>query len=164
MRIFYCGTLILFILISCNQNKSAEKKLVDIVYIDSIKNLADTSFYKKQYTADFAAATYYGNRKDSVLMQIMKGKDSSIKQVIVTKNNRRIYFAQFYNNGQQKAVYNFDSYGSNDGQSSEFFENGNVKEQGNYKAGFRIGEWKTFDSTGKELSKARYNENGQVDN
>lgn len=156
MRSFYSALMIVLVLSSCGENNKAEKKSVDLALIDSLKKTADTSFYKELLTEDFAAASYYGNRKDSVLMQIMKGSDSSIKQIIVTKNNRRIYYAQFYDNGQQKAIYNFDRYGTNDGASSEFFENGRVKESGTYKAGYRIGEWILYDSTGKQIEKKTY--------
>ena len=100
MKIILSAFFALFMLAACNQNTTAVKKEVDIHYIDSLIKTADTSFYKQQYTSEFAAAKYYGNRKDSVLMQIMKASDSSIRQVTVTKNNRRIYFAQFYKNGE----------------------------------------------------------------
>ncbi len=156
MKIILSTLSALFLLASCNQNATLVKREVDRSYIDSLIKTADTSFYKQQYTNEFAAAQYYGNRKDSVLMQIMKASDSSIRQVIVTKNNRRIYFAQFYNNGQQKASYNFDNYGSNDGASTEYYENGQVKESGMYKAGFRMGEWIFNDSTGKVMEKKTY--------
>ena len=156
MREYFLLAVLSFFIVGCQQKNIAEKKIVDSNYIDSLKETADTSFYKQQFTRDFAAAYYYGNRKDSVLMQLMKASDSSIRQVIVTKNNRRIYFAQFYNNGQQKAEYNFDNYGSNDGASKEFYENGQVKESGMYKAGFRTGEWVFNDSTGKEIQKKIY--------
>ena len=156
MRSFYCALMIALIISSCGGNNNIEKKSVDLALIDSLKKTADTSFYKELLTEDFAAASYYGNRKDSILMQIMKGSDSSIKQIIVTKNDRRIYYAQFYDNGQQKALYNFDGYGTNDGASSEFHENGQVKEMGIYKAGYRIGEWTFYDSLGNEVEKKKY--------
>lgn len=156
MRSFYGAMLVSVLIISCSETNNTQKKLVDLDYIDSLKKTADTSFYKELLTADFAAASYFGIKKDTVLMQIMKGSDSSIKQIIVTKNNRRIYFAQFYDNGQQKALYNFDGYGTNDGASSEFYDNGQVKETGNYKAGYRIGEWSFYDSTGREVEKKSY--------
>ena len=156
MRSFYCALMITLIISSCGENNNTEKKSVDLALIDSLKKTADTSFYKELLTEDFAAASYYGNRKDSVLMQIMKGSDSSIKQIIVTKNDRRIYYAQFYDNGQQKALYNFDGYGTNDGASSEFHENGQVKEMGIYNAGYRIGEWTFYDSLGNEVEKKKY--------
>lgn len=96
-------------------------------------------------------------------MQVMKAKDSSIRQVIITKNNRRIYFAQFFDNGQLKGEYSFDEFGANNGFSREYYPNGNVKEEGEYKSGFRIGEWQQYDSTGKKNELLKYNENGQAE-
>ena len=148
----------------CNTHESKTRKItIDQSFIDSIKTAADTSYGKTQYTSNFAWANYYGNRADSTLMQLMKGSDSLIKQVIVTRNNKRIYFAQYYDNGQLKGEYEFDEYGSNKGPSKEYFENGHVKEEGSYKAGFRTGEWKVYDSTGKTIETLKYDENGQVE-
>ncbi len=158
-----CGFLFcLTAITSCSTKTTpAEKITVNQLYIDSLKKLADTSYTKKQFTANFALAEYYGITKDGVLLQIMKRKDSAIKQVIVAKSGKRIYFAQYYDNGQLKGLYNFDNYGSNSGASKEYYENGHVKEAGEYKAGFRTGEWTMFDSTGKPVEKVAYDANGQ---
>ncbi len=148
---------------SCRQNipNDAQLKRVDMPMLDSVMKLADSVYHKDQYTAEFVTADYYRNKEDSVLMQVMKAKDSSIRQVIITKNNRRIYFAQFYDNGQIKGEYSFDGYGSNAGASKEYYRNGIVKEEGEYKAGFRVGKWQEYDSTGKKTELVQYEENGQ---
>ncbi len=93
-------------------------------------------------------------------MQVMKAADSSIRQVAITKNNRRIYFAQYYDNGQLKGEYSFDGYGSNAGPSKEYYRNGMVKAEGEYKAGFRVGKWQEYDSIGKKTELVEYEENG----
>ncbi len=161
-QIFLLVSISALYVCSCTNNKTTERITIDTAYIDSVKSTADSVYSKAQYTAEFAWSDYYRNSQDSTLMQIMKGKDSLIKQVIVTKNNRRIYFAQFYDNGQLKAAYEFDSYGTNNGPSKEYYENGRVREEGNYKSGFRTGEWQEYDSTGKKTNLIRYNAFGQV--
>ena len=153
---FYFGT-------SCNQNvtKDTQLKKVNTTLLDSVIKTSDSVYHKVQYTGEFVKADYYTNKKDIVLMQVMKAADSSIRQVTITKNNRRIYFAQYYENGQLKGEYSFDGYGSNAGASKEYYRNGMVKEEGEYKAGFRIGKWQEYDSTGKKSELAQYDENGQ---
>ncbi len=148
-------------MVGCKQQKTFTPVLADIEFIDSIKKLADTTYQKKQFTQDFANAEYYGIGKDSVLMQIMKDNSGNIRQVIVTRNNRRTHYSQYYNNGQLKALYAFDVYGSNSGESVEYYPNGAVKEKGEYKSGFRFGPWEMYDSLGSKTSTIMYDSNGQ---
>lgn len=150
---------------SCRQNIPNEYQIkrVNLPYLDSVMKTADSVYHKNQYTAELASADYYRNEKDSLLMEVMKAKDSSIRQVIITKNNRRIYFAQFYDNGQMKGEYHFDESGANDGSSKEYYRNGQVKEEGDYKNGFRTGGWQQYDSSGKKTEILKYNDNGQAE-
>lgn len=163
--ISFVGFLIftIYSLTSCNQNseKNTRVKKVNTAMLDSVMKTSDSVNHKEQYTGEFVRSDYYTNKKDAVLMQVMKAADSSIRQVTITKNNRRIYFAQYYDNGQLKGEYSFDGYGSNAGASKEYYRNGSVKEEGEYKAGFRVGKWQEYDSTGKKTELVQYDENGQ---
>lgn len=129
--------------------------------LDSIKAKADTSYTKRYPRTDLATATYFINARDSTVTQVMKDNDDVIRQVIIEKNKIRIYFASFYPNGQMVAKYKFDNFGQYSDSSNEYYQNGFLKSEGVYKNGLHIGKWKNYDSTGKYVSTAEYNQNGQ---
>ena len=148
--------------VSCKQgDKTFEKILVDQSMIDSVKKLSDSSYTKPYYTGNFARTEYYLNSGDSSIMQVMKDSSQQVRQVIIAKNDKRIYFTQYYANGQLMASYQFDGYGQNEGESKEYFENGAVSMSGIYKNGMRTGKWKNFDEKGDQLFTAVYNDFGQ---
>jgi len=152
------------ILTSCGtvKEKSHQKITADTALLDSVKKASDSAYSKPYYTRDFAMAEYLVNKKDSTTAQIMKDKDSVIQQVIITKNKNRIYFAQYYSNGQLMAKYSLDKFGQYDGYSEEYYESGIIKSSGMYRGGLHTGPWKNFDIRGKLVSTDTYNENGQL--
>jgi antitoxin component YwqK of YwqJK toxin-antitoxin module len=151
-----------FCWMSCGENnKSFEKITVDNSLIDSVKKVSDSSYVKPYYSGYFASATYYLNSADSTLMQVMKDSSNKVRQVIIAKNNKRLYFTQYYANGQLMASYYFNADGQNDGESKEYFENGAVSMSGKYSNGLRTGKWKNFNEKGEYLFSAVYNNNGQ---
>ncbi len=75
--------------------------------IDSVKKVSDSSYTKPYYTGHFATAEYYLNSADSTIMQVMKDSSEHVRQVIIARNKRRLYFTQFYANGQLMASYHF---------------------------------------------------------
>ena len=144
-----------------NSKIIAQKISVDSIMLDSMKAKADT-FYSKRYPrTDLVLAEYYINRKDSTVTQLLKDNLGIIRQFIIEKNKVRLYTASFYANGQQMATYKLDNYGQYNDSSKEFFENGILKSEGIYKNGFHAGKWKNYDSTGKYLNTAEYNNDGQ---
>ncbi len=159
LSLLFC---ILLSWVSCVEgNKTFEKIVVDQSMVDSLKKVSDSSYSKPYYSGNFAVAEYYLNSGDSSIMQVMKDSGKHVRQVIIAKNNKRKYFAQFYANGQLMASYQFDAYGQNDGESKEYFENGAVSMSGVYKNGMRTGKWKNFNEKGEYLFSALYNSNGQ---
>ncbi len=154
----------LIIIVGCRQQTkpgTAKPKTVPFSMIDSIKNESDSTYSKPYFTRDFALAEYYFTKKDSTLIQIMKDKDSMVRQIIITKNKTRKFTAQYYPNGQLMAKYLLDNFGQFNGDAEEFYENGFIKASGVYKSGFHSGNWKIFDSTGNFISTDEYNSNGQ---
>lgn len=143
--------------------KPAISKHITIPFsmIDSIKNESDSTYSKPYFTRAFAMAEYYFINKDSTLMQIMKDKDSLVRQIIVTKNKTRKFTAQYYPNGQLMAKYHLDNFGQFDGETKEFYENCFIRTSGVYQSGLHSGNWKNFDTTGKLISTDVYNSNGQ---
>ena len=68
--------------------------------LDSIIKTSDTVYTKKYRSQEFATATYFVNKKDSVVYQIMKDVNEVIRQVIGSKNNTLLYKAAYFANGQ----------------------------------------------------------------
>jgi antitoxin component YwqK of YwqJK toxin-antitoxin module len=133
------------------------------IFLDSVKNNSD-SFYSKPYKpTEFAVAEYYVSRKDSTICQIMKGKDSSIRQVIITRKKMRIYAAEYFPNGQLKAKFTFNTVGNFEGRGIFYFENGCTRYSGNFHNGLYTGEWENFDSKGNLISTDIYDQNGQLE-
>jgi antitoxin component YwqK of YwqJK toxin-antitoxin module len=161
---FTCLILMIAVLLSCQSGRVPDKHriTVNISMLDSIRKVSDSIYTKPYYTRDFATAEYFMNKKDSILTQVMKDKDSVIRQVIITKNKLRIFTAQYYANGQLTAKYELDKFGQYDGYSEEFYEDGSVKRSGNYKSGFHTGEWKNYAENGKLSNTETYNESGQA--
>ena len=129
--------------------------------LDSVSKHSDSTYTKPYGRNDFVTAQYFISKKDSTTTQVMKDSAKNIRQVIIEKNKRRIYFTQFYANGQLMFKNNLDNYGQFNGESKEFYETGMLKRTGIYKNGFHFGNWKNYDETGKYISTDEYNENGQ---
>lgn len=135
-----------------------QKITANIAMLDSIKNNADSIYSKRYPRNDISKADYFINQKDSTLTQVMMDSMGMIRQIVIVKNKIRIYTACFYPNGQLTAKYEFDDFGQFTKGSREFYENGFVKSEGNYKNGFRSGKWKSYDTTGKYSNTIEYDQ------
>ncbi len=123
----------LILLFACTTKHN--KIVVSQSLLDSIKKVSDTSFSKKYRTDDFAKATYYINKNDSTVFQLMYNKDSLLTQLIGTKNGKKIIEQSFYNNGQLKAQLQFDSFGKKTGKAIYYYENGKIERTALFKDG-----------------------------
>ena len=164
MKTFLSIITVVFFLISCNTNQPATPQLTGVNYkwLDSVRQAADTTYTKKYGTIKFATAQYFISKKDSTLCQVMKDTAGIIRQVIVTKHNRRTIFAEYYANGQLMAQLPLDSFGQYHGAAKYFYQNGLTQSRGTYKAGLKTGQWKNYNEMGKPFSTSEYDTNGQV--
>jgi antitoxin component YwqK of YwqJK toxin-antitoxin module len=145
-----------------NATPASQPKLtVDMNMLDSISRHSDSTYTKPYGRNDFVTAEYFISKKDSSITQVMKDSGKIIRQVIIEKNRKRIYFAQFYANGQLMFKNDLDGYGQFNGESKEYYESGVLKRTGMYKNGFHIGNWKNYDEKAKYVSTDEYNELGQ---
>ena len=138
-------------MVSCREQKKVpayKMKKVDQALVDSIIKHSDTIWSKPYKRPDFVTAEYYVSKKDSTEAQIMRDSVKQIRQVLVSKNGMRSYYALYYPNGQLQADVNFDNYGQFDGPATYYYESGAVKSTGNYKHGLSTGEWKEYDEHG----------------
>ena len=158
----FAGYVFLFGCNSKNMNASQQRLGVNYKWLDSIRQSGDTFYVKKYGTTRFAKAEYFVSRKDAVICQVMKDTADTIRQIIVTKNNRRNFFAEYYPNGQLMAQLPLDSFGQNNGDSKYFYLNGSVESEGIYKNNLKTGIWKNYDAGGKLLSTNKYDSNGQA--
>jgi antitoxin component YwqK of YwqJK toxin-antitoxin module len=153
-----------FFMLGCNTKMKTMSSVTGVNYnwLDSIKENSDTSYVKKYGTNKFATATYYINSKAAVTCQVMKDLSDSIRQIIVTKNNKRIFIAEYYGNGQLTAKLPLDTFGQYHGPATWFYENGYKESDGEYVHGFKKGEWKNYNQLGELTGKNEYDSNGNV--
>ncbi len=151
-------------LFGCASKDNASHKLVSVnhQWLDSIRQSGDTSYVKKYGTLKFANAEYFINRKDAIICQVMKDSSDSVRQIIITKNSRRNYFAEYYPNGQLIAQLPLDSFGQYHGSSKYYYQNGIIESVGDYKNGLKTGIWNNYDASGKLNSISEYDANGRV--
>ncbi|MEO6670284.1 MAG: hypothetical protein ABIN36_12455 [Ferruginibacter sp.] len=140
---------------------SKHRSTVDMKMLDSIRKNSDSTYSELYGRNDFVTAEYFISKKDSTTTQVMSDSSKIIRQVIIAKNKRRIYFTQFYANGQLMFKNHLDDYGQFNGESSSFYESGRLKRTGIYKNGFYHGNWKNYDENGKYISTDEYDGNGQ---
>ena len=103
---YFAVAILLLVINSCtNSKKQFVKTGIDQHFIDSVKASSDT-FYIQPYrrNKDFITGEYFFNRKDTIVSQFMKDSAGMIRQIIIAKKNMiRLFFAEYYPNGQLKA-------------------------------------------------------------
>jgi antitoxin component YwqK of YwqJK toxin-antitoxin module len=153
-----------FVLLSCGNTKNAipPKTGVNHQWLDSVKQSADTIYEKRYGTLKFAKAVYYNNSGTNTICQVMKDSSDSIRQIILTKNGKRSFFAEYYSNGQIIAALPLDGFGQYNGASKYYYENGFIETEGEYQAGLKKGSWKNYDQKGRLISTSKYDGNGQA--
>ena len=163
---FISSVLLIVSLLSCQSKEQSikHKVTVSLSMLDSIKKASDSIYTKPYFTRDFTTAEYFINKKDSTATQVMKDRDSVIKQIVITKNRKRLFTAQYYSDGQLMIKYNLDKFGQYDGYSEEYYEDGFLKRSGIYKSGLHYGKWKNYNTKGQPVSVDEYNTNGRVIN
>ena len=147
--------------LSCSQKKGSSKNLAT-PFIDSIIKHSDSSYEKPYYRTDFVTASYYVNKKDSTVCQLMKDSAGKIRQIIITKKDVRIFFGSYYKNGQLQAHLPLDEFGQFHGIGHFYQEDGSMQSTGNYTHGFKTGEWKVYDEKGKKTNTDSYDNNGNL--
>lgn len=135
--------------------------LADKVWLDSIKNTSDSTYTKRYRNNRFVTAEYFINKNKKSVCQLMKDSFGTVRQIIITKNNTRTFFAAYYPNGQLMASYSMDSFGLYHGPSKYYYENGQIKSEGDYAKGFSSGQWKNYNEKGNLSSIDEYDLNGQ---
>jgi hypothetical protein len=166
MRVSIFSAAIILFLYSCTQPQKytapAAKLTVDKHWLDSIIKTCDSNSVKPYKRIDFVTAASYFNKKDSIVCQVMKDSVDTIRQVIVAKKEVRIFFAQYFANGQLQASLPLDTFGQYHGKAIYYYEDGSIESSGNYVHGLKQGQWQHFDSRGNLTSTDEYNSNGQV--
>jgi antitoxin component YwqK of YwqJK toxin-antitoxin module len=138
-------------LTSCNDNNKppfVHTKKINEQWLDSITKNSDSSFIRNYHRTDFVTAAYYISNKDSTICNVMRDSLNYVRQIIISKNDKRIYFAQYYANGQQVMETKLDSYGQYNDSAFSYYENGVLKSEGIYKHGLSVGIWKEYNEKG----------------
>lgn len=136
---------------------------INTKWLDSIIHRSDTTWIKKYRNKEFATANYFLNKKDSIVTQIMKDSANKIRQIVVAKyGTLRLFYGEYYPNGQLKSKYDFDKQGSFHGESISYFENGNIKSRGYFNHGLYAGKWENYTTSGKLNSVVTYNLSGEM--
>ena len=152
---------------SCSQQNAASttaaKKTLDHHWLDSvIKQHSDSTYSKPYKRTDFVTAYWYINKKDTSVCQVMKDSADTVRQVIIAKKNVRIFFAQYFANGQLQATFPLDQFGQYHGATTTYFKNGNIESTGNYLHGLKTGNWKNYNEKAVLVTTDEYNNDGQV--
>ncbi|MFM6924556.1 MAG: toxin-antitoxin system YwqK family antitoxin [Ferruginibacter sp.] len=157
--------LFVFVLIvsvfGCSQ-KSGNAKILASHFIDSVIKNSDSSYEKPYFRTDFVTASYYVNKKDSTVCQLMKDSSGNIRQVIIAKKGIRLFFGLYYTNGQLQADLPLDAFGQYHGTGKFFYEDGKLQSTGNYTHGFKTGDWKVYDKKGTVTATDSYDSNGNL--
>jgi antitoxin component YwqK of YwqJK toxin-antitoxin module len=161
MKIFLLPAVLILSVFGCTK-KNGNSKVLAGYFIDSIIKHSDSSYEKPYYRTDFVTATYYLNKKDSTVCQLMKDSAGNIRQVIITKKDTRIFFGSYYKNGQLQADMPLDAFGQFHGAGKFFYEDGSLQSTGNYTHGFKTGDWKVYDEKGKVTATDSYDSNGNI--
>ena len=159
--LFIAGCLFIFGCTSKKKNLSSTIR-VNTSWLDSIRQSSDTSYVKKYSTGKFVNATYYVNNKQAIICQVMKDSADTIRQIIIAKNNKRNFVAEYYANGQLMAKLPLDTFGQYHGPSKYYYQNGRIESEGDYDHGLKKGGWENYTKEGKPAGKNEYDNNGNV--
>ena len=131
-------------------------------WLDSLHKASDTTFGKRYGGVDFYKTEFNVNKKMGTLTQIMLDSNDHITQIVVAKDNKRIFFKEYYSNGQMKSKLSLDSTGQFDGPAKYYYEDGRIQKEGNFKNGFYSGSWNNYDKEGYITSVEKYGESGEL--
>ncbi|MBC7508823.1 MAG: hypothetical protein H7320_08755 [Ferruginibacter sp.] len=151
-----------FFIVACNNtnsNLSLLQNQQDEQLIDSLKKVSDTFYVKRYGRTDFVTAEYIIVKKDSIHVQVMRDSANKLRQLVVTKKNINVYVARFFKNGQLMAKTTCNVKGNIDGIATNYYDNGSVKEHGNYTNGIKTGKWKEY-SVENKLTETVFDTNG----
>lgn len=151
--------LLILCLFSCTHQSNQKDQVLE--KLDDFIAHSDSSYSKPYYRTDFVTASYYINKKDSAVCQVMKDSSKTIRQVIIAKKNVRTFFAAFYSNGQLQADLPLDEFGQYHGNTTYYYPSGRTESSGRYEHGIKTGAWKYFDEKGRLLSTDYYDKSGQ---
>ena len=156
--------LVAIFLFGCASKKEVAPLAIRVNYnwLDSVKRMSDSTYVKKYGTDKFANATYYKNNKEAVVCQVMKDLSDTIRQIIVTKNGKRNFIAEYYSNGQLVANLPLDSFGQYHGASKYYYQNGYPESEGDYQKGLKKGVWKNYNFKGELTGTIEYDINGNA--
>jgi MORN repeat variant len=148
----------------CGANEGCKKQVVKITQaqLDSLTKDADSSYITKYRNSEFVSAEFFVNKAQQLVCQVMKDSLGQVRQIIRARANTRLFYGEYFPNGQIKSILPLDNAGRYDGKSISFYEDGCIKAEGQYKQGFRIGEWKNYDSYGQISGMEMYDANGQL--
>lgn len=161
MRLLVCFLTLTILFANCSEHSDNEKT-INRSWLDSIIKASDSSYIKPYKRTEFVTAVFYINKKDSSVCQLMKDSADSIRQIIIAKKDIRIFFAQYYPNGNLQADLPLDSFGQYHGTGKFFYEDGSLQSTGNYNHGFKTGDWKVYDEKGKVTATDSYDKNGNL--
>lgn len=137
-------------------------KTVDQVWLDSIRKSSDTVYTHEYRNSEFETADYYVNRGRNIICQVMRDSARQPRQIVIVKDNIRLFTAAYYANGQLMAGLPLDSNGKYQGYSVSYYPAGQKKSEGKFEKGSFSGEWKYYNELGKLMYTEFYDESGQL--
>lgn len=166
MKFFKFLPILLFIAsLGCKHSGNSDGPFIDNKlnnnWLEKIIRNSDSTHTKPYFRKDFVTASYYIKKKDSTLCQVMRDSSEKVRQVIITKNDIRTFFSQYYPNGQAVFINHLKDDGKFEGDAVSYYQNGKVKSKGKYHDGLYSGVWEYYDENGRLIRKEGYDSNGQ---
>jgi len=92
----------------------------------------------------------------------MTDSSGNVRQIILTKKDKRIFAGEYFSNGQLKAKFFLDSSGKYHGTGKYYYEDGCIKSQGAFYHGLYSGTWKSYNRSGNLITVEEYDADGQL--
>lgn len=147
---------------SCRESSDQPLKnnRLNKAWLNQLIKRSDSSYSKPYFRRDFAVASYYLIRKDSILCQVMKDSSERIRQVLLQQKGVLRNSMMFYENGQLIDDISLDEKGQNHGPVIQYYPNGALRARGSYRHGLHYGNWDFFDETGQLTEKRVFDSTG----
>lgn len=168
MKHFLIAVTVLLIAAACNQTTNTTDPLVNgklnKAWLKKLEKESDSTYHKRYFRRDFVTAWYFYNKKDSSVCNEMRDSSENVRQVLITKNDIRTFYAQFYPNGQVLMKAGLNKTGQLEGETINYYSDGKISSKGNYANGLLSGNWEYYDANGKLVKTEQFDSNGAIKN
>ena len=142
---------------SCNRNKHTDFSgtRLDKEKIREIISASNPPAIDTPGRRDFYYVEVYTDKADGTVTKLLLDSLRNIVGINQKRNGVTIFGAEYYTNGQIRGKITLNGEGNITGPAVYYYEDGKISSSGYLKDGVRVGEWKTFDESGKLIDKGQ---------